>query len=277
MDLYINGIKQYSGKVAPGPFQLNSAPTITGSGDAQVVLTDALGRSTVIDFPFYTTENLLEQGLSDWSAELGVVRQGYGQKSFDYGHQPTASGTWRYGVSNSFTTQTHAEAIAGVANAGLGGTWLLGTKGGVVSASFALSHARGKSGDEYNLGYQWQHGRFNFSVGSIRTNGDYRDVASLYGAPPPSISERALVGLSTALLGNFSLSYLHLGAKPVTATRPICRRSLSTSTWPARPARIHAMPARSGSCRSDAISRSMPVSTRTWTIAATAACFLAFR
>lgn len=210
VDLYINGIKQYSGKVAPGPFQLNSAPTINGSGNAQVVLTDALGRSTTIDFPFYTTEQLLQQGLSDWSAEVGTVRQNYGLKSFDYSHRPALSGTWRYGVSNRFTAQTHGEATAGVVNAGLGGTWLLGTDAGVVRASLAHSRGNGLQGSQYNLGYQWRHGPFNFSVDSTRTAGDYRDVASLYGPPPPRVSERALIGLSTTHVGSFSLGYLHL-------------------------------------------------------------------
>lgn len=217
VDLYVNGIRQYSGKVAPGPFQLNSAPTINGSGDAQVVLTDALGRSTTVEFPFYTSEQLLQQGLSDWSAELGVVRQSYGQKSFDYGHDPAASGTWRYGASDRLTAQLHGEASAGVVNAGLGATWLLGTDAGVVNTSFARSHGRGLQGGLYSLGYQWRRGPFNIALNSIRSSGNYRDVASLYGAPPPSVSERATLGLSTSHLGSFSLSYLHLRQAPTNA------------------------------------------------------------
>lgn len=210
VDLYINGIKQYSGEVAPGPFQLNGAPIINGSGNAQVVLTDALGRSTRIDFPFYTTAQLLQQGLSDWSVELGVVRRSYGQKSFDYGHRPALSGTWRYGISNRFTAQAHAETTVGVANAGIGGVWLLGAEAGVLNASFARSRGQGRHGGQYSLGYQWRHGPFNFSLDSKRSHGDYRDVASLYGAPPPRVSERALIGVSSTHLGSFSLSYLHL-------------------------------------------------------------------
>lgn len=210
VDLYVNGIKQYSGNVAPGPFRLNSVPTINGSGNAQVVLTDALGRSTTIDFPFYTSGQLLQQGLSDWSTEFGVVRQDYGQNSFSYGHDPVASGTWRHGVSNGFTAQAHGEATAGLAAAGIGGSWLLGADAGVLSASLAGSSGHSTRGGQYNLGYQWRRGPFNFSIDSTRTRGDYRDVASRYGVPPPSITERALIGMSTSHLGSFSLSYLHL-------------------------------------------------------------------
>lgn len=210
VDLYINGIKQYSGKVAPGPFQINSAPSISGSGNAQVVLTDAMGRSNTIDFPFYASEQLLQKGLFDWSAEVGVIRKNYGLNSFDYGHDPAASGTLRYGVGNGFTAQGHVEATAGLTLAGIGGNLLLGSRGGVLNAAAARSQGHDANGSLYDIGYQWHGGAFNFSVASTRTSGRYRDVASLYGAPPPSVSERALVGYGTQGLGNFSLSYLHL-------------------------------------------------------------------
>jgi outer membrane usher protein len=209
VDLYINGIKQYSGNVAPGPFQLNTAPIISGNGNAQVVLTDAFGRTTTLAFPFYTTAQLLKKGLLDGSAEIGVVRKNYGLSSFDYGHDPVASGTVRYGVSDNFTVESHAEAGAGVVDAGVGGAWLAG-RAGVLSGSASRSGGSGSSGSQFGLGYDWRSGPFNVSLNSLRTYGDYHDVASAYGTPPPSITERALVGVSTARAGSFSLSYLRL-------------------------------------------------------------------
>jgi outer membrane usher protein len=50
VELYVNGMRQYSGQVPAGPFQLNTIPNISGAGNAQVVLTDALGRSTTLNF-----------------------------------------------------------------------------------------------------------------------------------------------------------------------------------------------------------------------------------
>ncbi len=209
VDLYVNGIKQYSGKVAPGPFQLNTAPIISGSGNAQVVLTDAFGRTTTLAFPFYTTAQLLKKGLLDGSAEIGVVRENYGLSSFDYGHDPVASGTVRYGVSDNLTVESHAEAGAGVVDAGAGWAWLVG-RAGVFSGSASHSNGSGSSGSQFGLGYDWRNDLFNISLNSLRTYGDYRDIASAYGAPPPSVTERALVGVSTARAGSFSLSYLRL-------------------------------------------------------------------
>jgi len=210
VDLYVNGLRQYSGKVPTGPFQLNSIPNISGAGNAQIVLTDALGRATTLNFSLYDTHQLLQQGLSQWSTELGYVRENYGLASFDYGHDPAASGNWRYGVSDHFTAELHGEATAGLTEAGAGGVWLLGDSSGIFSASLAQSEHAGQSGSQYSLGYSWRNNRFNFSVDETRTRGDYLDVASLYGAPPPRVSSQAVVGYSTGHLGEFGVSYLDL-------------------------------------------------------------------
>ncbi len=218
VELYINGMRQYSGKVPSGPFQLNTVPSINGAGNAQVVMTDALGRQTTLNFSLYDTHLLLAQGLSDWSADLGVVRKNYGTSSFDYGHDPAASGTWRYGVTNNFTAEAHAEATNGLANGGVGGSWLLG-QAGVVSGGLAHSDNRGLTGSLLELGYDWRSERLNFTVGGTRTFGNYRDVASLYGAPPPHVSAHAVVGYSSDSAGSFSLGYVHLRNVQQAATR----------------------------------------------------------
>lgn len=209
VELYVNGMQQYSGKVEPGPFQLHGSPVITGSGEAQVVLTDAFGRATTLDFPFYTTDQLLQAGLSDWTASLGVVRRGYGVRSFDYGNEPAVDGTWRYGVNDRLTARIHGEAIAGLSNAGAGGALLLG-HAGVVHGSWAHSSNRVGSGSLTNIGYSWRGGPFNLSLDSTRTHGQWRDVASRYGSLPPRVSERALAGFTSARAGSFSVSYLNL-------------------------------------------------------------------
>ncbi|AIY41362.1 Sigma-fimbriae usher protein [Collimonas arenae] len=219
VQLYVNGIQQYNGKVPAGPFQLSTIPNISGAGNAQVVLTDTLGRSTTLNFSLYDEHRLLQKGLSDWSAEFGVVRENYGLESFGYSHDPTGSGTWRYGVSNNMTMEAHAEATRGLINAGGGGALLLGSAGGVVSGSLARSDHAGQSGTLYSLGYSWRNDRFNFSGSGIRTTGDYSDVATLYGPPPPSVSAQMAAGYSTKHLGNFSLSYIHLRYPLQDATR----------------------------------------------------------
>lgn len=211
VEVYVNGMKQYTGQVPSGPFQLNTVPGISGAGNAQVVLTDAFGRATTIDYSLYDVQQrLLQQGLSDWSVDLGAVRQNYGLTSNDYGKDPAASGTWRYGVSNSFTLETHGETSRGLVNAGLGGAWLLGQQGGVIAGAAAHSSYEGKQGSLFNMGYSWRNNRFNLGLEGTRTQGDYRDVAALNGAVPADRSGRASVGWGSELLGSFGLSYLYL-------------------------------------------------------------------
>ena len=207
VELYVNGLKQYSGDVPAGPFELQTAPNFSGAGNAQLIVTDALGQSTTLEFSLYDAHRLLQPGLSDWSVELGAVRENYGNKSFDYGNNIAASGTWRYGVSNRFTAETHAEVTNGISNAGVGGTWLLGRAGGILFASLAGSQSQGQGGAQYSTSYSWNNSRFNIGVSALGTKGAYRDVGTQYGSAPARRSEQISTGYSTQSLGSFGMSY----------------------------------------------------------------------
>ncbi|HEY0231590.1 MAG TPA: fimbria/pilus outer membrane usher protein, partial [Dokdonella sp.] len=208
IDLYIDGIRQYSGHVDPGPFQLNAIPTLNGIGSAQIVMTDALGRSSTLNLPLYATHQLLQAGLADWSVNLGVVREHYGLASFDYASDPMGSASLRYGASDHVTVEAHSEGSAGLANAGAGAVLLLGNVGGVLSGSFAHSTWHGEDGSQIGLGYSWTNNRFNVSLDSLRTQGDYRDVAARYGLAPPRVSDRAVASFATLRDGSFGVNLL---------------------------------------------------------------------
>lgn len=208
VELYINGVKHYNGSVPAGNFEINGLPNINGAGNAQVMVTDALGRTTVQNFSFYNDPLLLRQGLTEWSAELGVVRRNYGYSSFDYGNAPVFSGTWRRGVSNSLTAGTHAEATDRLANAGFSTDWVPSGRSGTLSATLAMSTDAGQAGSLYGAGYRWSGYNFIFSTMTTLTSGRYHDVATRYGQSPPALSSNTVVGYGTEVLGNFSLSYL---------------------------------------------------------------------
>jgi outer membrane usher protein len=209
VELFINGIREYSSQVPAGPFQLNTLPRINSAGTAQVVLTDALGRATTLAFPIYDTGRLLAPGLTDWSVDLGVVRRDYGLRSFRYGNKPVLTGTWRRGLSNRFTLEAHGEASRGLTLAGMGGVWQMGGAG-LVSGALARSTHDAGHGTQASLGWSWMQGRFSAGLSGTRTQGDYRDVATQYAAAPPRGSARATMGYSAAGLGSVSLSYLYL-------------------------------------------------------------------
>lgn len=209
VDLYINGLKQYSSDVPSGPFQLNTLPIVNGSGQAQVVVTDGLGRQSTVDFPFYTTNQLLKKDLSDFSLEAGFVREDYGVESFSYASEPAVSATYRFGLTNRLTLSAHAEAVSGLTEGGAGAVIAIG-QAGVVNASFAASRERGTHGRQAGVGYNWRNERFNFSLDSRRTFGDYRDLATHYGQLPPSRTDRAQAGVDLGQAGSLGVSYVAL-------------------------------------------------------------------
>lgn len=219
VELFVNGMKYYNGRVPSGNFEINSMPNVSGAGNAQILMTDALGRTTTQNFSFYNDQMLLRQGLTSWSAELGVVRKNYGYVSNDYGSSPALSGTWRYGVSNGFTAGVHSEATEQLANAGVSSDWVPGGRGGTISTSVALSNDRGEGGSLYSLGYRWSDSRFSFGANMTATVGEYHDVATHYGPPPPALNSSAVIGYDTGYFGNVSLSYLQFRYPQERATR----------------------------------------------------------
>ena len=100
----------------PGPFTIDRVPTITGAGQMQVVVTDALGRQQVIAQPYYTGPTLLRAGLSEYSFEAGAIRSDYGLPQQRL-RRLRAAGTYRRGFSDSVTAEVHAEGQAGGASA----------------------------------------------------------------------------------------------------------------------------------------------------------------
>lgn len=121
VDLYIDGLKRFSGSVAPGPFELGAGGNhISGAGTAQLVITDALGQVSTMHVPFYDTPQLLRRGLVDWSIEVGAVRHDYGLRSFAYAGVPAMSASLRRGLTDQLTIEAHAETTDGLANAGAG-------------------------------------------------------------------------------------------------------------------------------------------------------------
>ena len=209
VELYVNGIREYSGQVPAGPFQLNTLPRVNSSGNAQVVLTDSLGRATTLNFSLYEAGRLLEPGLTDWTVDLGAVRENYGLRSFDYGSEPVLTGTWRRGMSNRFTLEAHAEATKDLGLAGVGGVWQLGAAGLVSGALARSEHSEG-SGTQAGLAWSWVSERFNAGFGGTHTQGDYRDAATQYGSAPARANGYATMGYSTTDMGSFNLSYLYL-------------------------------------------------------------------
>ncbi len=142
VDVFVNGRRIASESVPPGPFTIDRVPAVTGAGQMQVVVTDALGRQQIVSQPFYTGPTLLRAGLCEYSFEAGAIREEYARLSNEYG-EVMAAGTYRRGLTDYLTAELHAEGRAGgAAAAGMDVALQVGTLG-IVS----LTGAAGGDGD----------------------------------------------------------------------------------------------------------------------------------
>lgn len=138
VELYVNDVLRKTSQVPTGPFVIDNAVGLTGSGEARLVVRDVLGREVVIVQPFFTSAQLLAPGLDDWSLELGAVRENLGLSNNDYGHRFT-SGLWRRGITDRLTLEGRAEASTRHRTGGMGAIYALP---GNVLARAALARSR---------------------------------------------------------------------------------------------------------------------------------------
>ncbi|KKW49266.1 fimbrial assembly protein [Pantoea ananatis] len=162
VDLFVNGYRSTQANVQPGPWSLTNVPFVNGAGDAVITTTDAVGRQVVTTLPFYVSSNLLKPGLSDYAFSAGALRQNYGIKNADYG-AAAMSGSWRYGLTDWLTLETHGEGSRDLAMGGAGALFKVGSWG-VINGAAAQSHLDSESGNQYSWGYQYNTSRFSLGT-----------------------------------------------------------------------------------------------------------------
>ena len=230
VDLFINGYKTSSAQINGGPYTLTNVPWISGAGEATVVTTDALGRQVSTSIPFYVSNTLLREGLSDFDFTLGALRNNYGIKSADYG-AGALSAIYRYGVNNWLTLSTHTEDRKGLTNAGIGSDIGVGNLG-TLSLSTSASRGNG-SGNQLTAGYSYYASSWGVNYQHIRRSADYNNL-STYGsvAALSRQSDQATLSLSPwdRALGSFSIGYFDIKAEDNSHTR-LMNLSWSRSLW----------------------------------------------
>ncbi len=217
VDVYVNNVRQFSSDVPSGPFVINNPVALTGGGQARLVVRDELGREVSETLPIYVDNRMVASGLNNYSLEGGFLRRNYGVRSFDYGQTPSLSGSWRRGLSDAFTIESHGEGTAGLYNAGAGGLLRLGLWG-VVNAAAAGSTGSsdgGGNGYQASLGYQLIQPRFSFVALTTRNFSQYRDLASIGGTPPPRIFDQVNLSMPILRTQSIGLSYIHSQSSPV--------------------------------------------------------------
>ena len=177
VDVYINNTKTFSRKVNAGPFRVTELPALTGAGTARVVLRDATGRTSETTAQLYGSTQLLRKGLYDFSTEAGVARRNLGTKSNDYDDKIAALGTLRYGFTDDFTGEVHAEIQPALFNAGAGFVTRLGTFG-IASLAASASTFHGAFGAQIYAALQTEVWGLTISASTRRAFGTYADLVT---------------------------------------------------------------------------------------------------
>lgn len=207
LELYVDNVRQFAGHVQDGPFVVDALPRISGSGEASLIVTDALGRVTETTVPLYVDHTRLAAGLTDFSLEAGLLRAGFGGEDDAYGRDPVGSVSLRHGVTNTLTLEAHGEVGRGLRLAGVGTAWSPAGRWGLVSASYARSDGDGE-GAQYSFGYQWNSRGYGVDLQTLRRGAGFRDLGDLARttaavAPPLRGQDRVTLWLP---IGNGSLA-----------------------------------------------------------------------
>ena len=180
IDVFIGNVRAYSGEIGPGPFNLTDIPMIDDHGEAHVTLRDANGHTTQTKLPFFASRDLLSAGILDFSLEMGLPRQHYGQESFSYDNKPMASASARYGLTDRLTLQSHAEGNSDLFMGGAGVTTVLFNRAEVAAAAGGSLY----DGDMGAFAYGSLRTEFfgiDLSLSSLRRFGDFADLTYVTG------------------------------------------------------------------------------------------------
>jgi len=216
VDVFVNNQLVTSSQLPAGPFVIDRLPTISGTGDVSVVVRDALGREQVVTQPFYSSTNLLAAGLTQFSVNLGTVRDDYALESNQYGGV-LGEYSYRRGITDNFTLEGHAEYLSGDDHAadftdahaaGLNGAFGIG-RIGILNVTAAAGGDSSGNGWLSGIGFEHRGTNTSFVTNTLWASRDFSQVGEPLDAAM-RMRERNLVqtGVGLGYLGSLSLAYV---------------------------------------------------------------------
>jgi len=201
VEVLVDNVRQATGEVPPGPFEITNIPVVTGAGEVQLKVRDLLGRERLVTQRYYLSPRLLRPGLADWSLSAGLLRRRYGEASFDYG-DPFVSGVLRYGLGESLTGEVHGAWRRGRALGIVGGSLRLG-RYGLLSGAVGVSHdADEGTGFLLDLSYEYLSGPFDITLGTRYAGSGFRELGD---GRPPRRRDEARLGFDLGRAGRLGL------------------------------------------------------------------------
>jgi outer membrane usher protein len=147
LELYINDVLRQTGNLPAGPFTINELPLPDSTGQVRMVVRDILGRETVVEQSFLSSNALLASGLSDWSVEAGELRRNLGLPDARYATR-FGAGLYRLGLSPAWTGElrtgiSRAQQEASIAFSHAHTPWPVLVQAGLSGSRSALGHGAG--------------------------------------------------------------------------------------------------------------------------------------
>ena len=221
VDVFVNSQLVASNQLPPGPFIIDRLPSVSGTGDVSVVVRDALGREQVLTQSFYSSAVLLAQGLSQYSINLGSIRNDYALASDHYGPL-LAEASYRRGITDQFTLEAHAESLDGQAHAaGLNAAFALGHLGVLNFTAADGGDAHG-AGLLSGVGIEHRGAVVSFVASGQWAGNEYSQIGEPLN-PDQRMKQRTLLQ-SGAALGSF-------GSLAAAYVRESYREAPDQQTW----------------------------------------------
>lgn len=238
IEVYMDGLRIHSEKLAPGPFNLNNINRHSGAGNLEVVITDAFGNRYRLDHPFYIEKNLLKKREHAFNYALGAMRENFGVESNDYGDAAIIA-QHRVGLDDQLTLGAALEGSSDLINIRPQASLLLGPYG-VLEISAGGSSGYEQSGGTFSLEYNYLNRHYDLHLLGRYSDQGYRRLID--GENPSELEETAIgigVGYVDFRFGSLSVDYLertkHLGTAQrifsVSYNRQLARDLSMTSTF----------------------------------------------
>jgi outer membrane usher protein len=185
VDVFVNGSLQGRYNIPAGQFSVDRVPVVSGAGTVRMVVRNALGLEQTIEAPFFRIGSQLEQGVSDYSIEVGLLREQFATNQSNYTDR-VAIANWRYGLTQSLTTELRAEY--GKKNNALGFGLNFPLAGAhAFSPSIAFSQNEiGQRGWSGLLGYSFSGQALRFAARLERNSTYFGSIGSQLERPSPS-------------------------------------------------------------------------------------------
>ena len=207
-DVFVNNQLVSSSQVPAGPFVVDRLPTVSGTGDVSVVVRDALGREQVTTQTFYSSTVLLAPGLTQYSVNLGSVRDDYALESNRYAGT-LAEVTYRRGITDTFTLEGHGEYLSADAHAaGVNAGFGMGRLG-VLNVTAAGGGIDGGIGWLRGAGFEHRGASVSVIASTLWAGNGFAQVGEPVD-PDLRMRQRSLaqVGIGLGRFGSLSLAYV---------------------------------------------------------------------